>query len=103
MGKQDGCLQPEGKEVQAWDSVGQPAVEMAKCSGKAERPIKTKVFVPLVMTVASATEAYQAKLVLRLWTSFLPHPCLGRPGGVVEFSLHLALLTLTPHRPQQEP
>ena len=34
MGKQDGCLQPGGKEVQAWDSVGQPAVEMAKGSGK---------------------------------------------------------------------
>lgn len=47
----------EGKEVQAWDSVGQPAVEMVKCSGKAERPKGTQVFVPLAMAVASATEA----------------------------------------------
>ena len=47
----------EGKEVQAWDSVGQPAVEMVKCSGKAERPKGNQVFVPLAMAVASATEA----------------------------------------------
>ena len=47
----------EWKEVQAWDSVGQPAVEMDKGSGKAERPKGTQVFVPLAMAVASATEA----------------------------------------------
>ena len=57
MGKQDGCLQPGGKEVQAWDSVGQPAVEMAKGSGKAKRPNRNKFFLPLAMAVASATEA----------------------------------------------
>ena len=54
--KTDACSL-EGKEVQAWDSVGQPAVEMVKCSGKAERPKGTQVFVPLAMAVASATEA----------------------------------------------
>lgn len=59
VGNQDGCLRPEGKEVQALDSVGQAAIEMAKGSGKAEWP---KVFVPLATAVASATEAYQEEL-----------------------------------------
>ena len=59
MGNQDGCLPPEGKEVQALGSVGQAAIEMAKVSGKAERP---KVFVHLSMAVASATKAYQEKV-----------------------------------------
>ena len=59
MGNQDGCLPPEGKEVQALGSVGQAATEMAKVSGKAEMP---KVFVHLATAVASATEAYQEEL-----------------------------------------
>lgn len=42
MGKQDGCQEPEGKEVQAWASVGQPAAEMTEDCGKAERPKRTK-------------------------------------------------------------
>ena len=54
--KTDVCSLEEN-DVQAWDSVGQPAVEMVKCSGKAERPKGTQVFVPLAMAVASATEA----------------------------------------------
>ena len=36
-GKCVGCLQPAGKEAQAWDSVGQPMVEMAEGAAKAER------------------------------------------------------------------
>lgn len=59
MGNQDGGLQPEGKEVQALDSVGQAAIQVAKVSGKAERP---KVLVCLATAVASATEAYQEEL-----------------------------------------
>ena len=51
--------------MQAWDNVGQPAIEMAKGSWKAERPHKTKVFVPLAITVASATEAYQEKVYFK--------------------------------------
>lgn len=42
VGKQDGCQEPEGKEVQAWASAGQPAAEMSEDSGKAERPKRTK-------------------------------------------------------------
>ena len=62
MGKQDGCLQPEGKEVQAWDSVGQPAVEMTRVSVKAERLNRTKGYVFLAKAVAFTTKAWQEKL-----------------------------------------
>ena len=33
--KRGGCLRPEGKQEQLWDSVGQPVVEMGKGAGKA--------------------------------------------------------------------
>jgi len=36
--KYTGCLQPAGKQVQAWDVVELPVVDMAKGAGKAERP-----------------------------------------------------------------
>ena len=38
VGKHVGCLQPAGKQAQAWDSVGWPVVQTAKGTGKAERP-----------------------------------------------------------------
>jgi len=38
LGKRIGCLQPAGKQVQAWDSVERPVVEMANGTGRAERP-----------------------------------------------------------------
>ena len=103
MGKQEGCQQPEGKEVQAWDRVGQPAVEMASASGKAERPIKTEVFVPLAMAVASTTEAYKEELSLEALDCISSFPLLGEAGRRCTVFLHLALLTLTSHCPQEEP
>ena len=62
MGKQKGCQGPEGKEVQAWDSAGQPAAEMAKGSSKAERPNRTAVFIVLPIAVASAMKAGEMEL-----------------------------------------
>lgn len=38
VGKCVGCLQPSGKEARAWESTGQPMVEMAKGAGQAEGP-----------------------------------------------------------------
>ena len=38
VGKHVGCLQPAGKQAEAWDSVGRRVVQMAKGAGKAERP-----------------------------------------------------------------
>jgi len=72
--------------MQAWDGVGQPAVEMAKYCGRAERLNRTEGFVALAMAVASAIKAYQKKHYLRLWTLFHPHPFFWRLGGFVEFS-----------------
>jgi len=51
----------KGKKVQAWDSVGQPAVETAKDSGRHKSFKKTEDFVPLAMTVASTTDSFQEK------------------------------------------
>ena len=36
VGKQAGCLQAAVEQAQAWDSVGQPGVEMARGTAKAE-------------------------------------------------------------------
>ena len=103
MGKQEGCRQPEAKEVQAWDSVGQPAVETASASGKAERPIKTEVFVPLATAVASTTEAYKEELSVEALDCISSFPWLGEAGRGCTVFLHLALLILTSHCPQEEP
>lgn len=44
---------------EAWDSVGQPEVEMAEGTGKAEKLSRTEIFVPLAMAVVSVTKAYE--------------------------------------------
>ena len=85
------------------NSVTQPAVEMAKGSGKAERPKGTKVFVPLAMAVASATEAYQQKLPFEALDLVPSSPLPGEAWRCCSVFLHLALLTLTSHSPQEEP
>lgn len=94
MGKQDGCLQPEGKEVQAWDSVGQLAIEMVKGYGKAESPGGTKVFMPLATAAASTAKAYQKKLHLDALDLVSISVLLGEAQSHCTVFLHLALLTL---------
>ena len=90
------------KGVAGMNSVTQPAVEMARRSDKAERPKGTNVFVPLAMAVASATEAEQEKHSSEAlhFVSFLP--LLWEAWRCHRIFLHLALLTLTSHCPQEE-
>jgi len=52
--------------VQAWDSVGQLAVKMAKDSDRAKSFNRTKGCGPFAMAVASTIKAYQEKLSLKL-------------------------------------
>jgi len=94
VGKQDGCLQPEGKDVQAWYRVGQPAVEMAKGSEKTKSLKRTEGFVPLARAVASVIEAYQEKISFDALDLF---PLLGEARRRHRIFLHLPLLTLSTH------
>ena len=89
--------------MQAWDSGGQPAVETTKGSVKAERLNRTKGFVPLAKAVASTTKAYQEKLSFEALDFVLSLPLLWEAGRGHRLLLHLALLTLTSHCPQEEP
>ena len=89
--------------MQAWDSDGQPAVEVAQGSGNVKKPNSTKLIVPLAMAVASATKAYQKKLYFEALGLVSSSPLHGEARRCCTVSLPLALLTLTPHYPQEEP
>ena len=60
----------------AWDSVGQPEVEMAEGTGEAERPSRTKVLVPLAMTLCHLRPMRRYIVLLAL----APRCLLAHPG-----------------------
>ena len=78
------------------ESRSKPTVKMAKSSGKAGRPHKTKLFAHLTMAVASVTEDYKDKFDLEALVFVFSSPLLGEARRCCTVFLHLALLTLTP-------
>jgi len=86
VGKKDGCLQPEGKDVQAQDRVGQPAVEMAESSNKTKRLKRTEDYFPLARAVVPTVEAYQEKISFKALDLF---PLLGEARRCHRIFLHL--------------
>jgi len=89
--------------VRAWDSAGQPAVEMAKDSGRAKSFNRTESFVPFAMAVASTTESYREKLSFEALNSVPALHLLWEAKRCCRISPHLSLLTHTLNCPQAEP
>lgn len=52
-------LQPAGKKLQVWESVGLPDVERNKDFGKAESPNKSVIFVSMALVVVSSTDIHE--------------------------------------------
>jgi len=75
MGKQVELQQPEGKQVQSWDSVGQPAIEMAKDFSKTKGSHRAEVFVLLAITFVSPAKAGETKLYFSVLRICLHRAC----------------------------
>jgi len=88
--------------VQAWDSAGQPAVQMAKDSGRAEGFNRSKGFVPLAMAVASTTKYYREKLSLEALNCVSSLRLLREAERFCRIFPHLSFLTHTFSCPQEE-
>jgi len=89
--------------VRAWDSVVQPAVEMAKDSDGVKSFNRTEDFVPLAMAVASTTESYRVKLSFEAVNGVSSSCLLWEVERFCRIFLHLSLRTHTSSCPLEEP
>ena len=89
--------------MQAWDKVGQCAVEMANDSDGAKSFNKNEDFVPFAMAITSITDSYQEKLSFEALRGVSSSRLLREAERFRRYYLHLSFLTHTFSCPQEEP